>query len=56
MKEYALYKGDDFIMVGTLEQIAEHLNIKRSSASFYNSPAYKRRIEGKSNRVVVIQC
>ncbi len=56
MKEYALYKGDDFIMIGTLREIAEYLGIKKTSASFYNSPAYKRRIKGKPNRVMVIPC
>lgn len=42
-KEYALYDGDEYIMSGSLDEIANHLGIKRKSVFFYSSPTHKRR-------------
>lgn len=41
---YALYKGDEFIDVGTLEELAErrHVNIKRMKDMA--SPSYHKRV------------
>ena len=41
--EYALYKGDKFIMIGTIKEITNRLGIKQASVEFYKSPAYLKR-------------
>ncbi|PKR82581.1 hypothetical protein CWO92_23650 [Heyndrickxia camelliae] len=41
--EYAVYKGDSFICLGTMEECATYLGVKVSSIKFYSSRAYKRR-------------
>lgn len=52
MREYAIYKGDKFIMIGTAEEIAKKMNIKKSTVYFWCSPAYKKR--GTYNKKIVI--
>lgn len=42
-KEYALYKGDEFIMIGTAEEIAKERHTLPKSIQFYATPTYKSR-------------
>nr|DAW57755.1 MAG TPA: hypothetical protein [Caudoviricetes sp.] len=50
-KEYALYKGDNLLKIGT----AEELGIKRETVLFYKSPAYNKRTNpDKSLRLVAL--
>jgi|SRR5690625_2467338 len=44
-KTYALYKGDDLIAVGTLEEIAEHQDSKISTIKYMSFPSYHKRAE-----------
>lgn len=44
-KEYALYKGENLLIIGTVDEIAKSQNIKRRTVWFYQSPAYLRRCE-----------
>ncbi len=44
-KEYALYKGEDLIMIGTIEEIAKAQGVKRKTILFYQTPAYLKRHE-----------
>lgn len=54
-KEYALYKGDEFIVAGTLKEIAKHQNIKEQTVLFYRMPAYlKRREKSKTKNYKVL--
>ena len=54
-KIYALYRGEKFIGVGTKRELAELLNVKVETISFYATPAYKKRInQAKSRRLVCI--
>jgi hypothetical protein len=48
-KIYALYKGEDFLAVGTLDEIADELNIKKSTLHHYKSPAYLEIVEMSDN-------
>lgn len=41
--EYALYHGEELLIIGTIDDIAEYLGIKRKSVIFYSSPTHKRR-------------
>ncbi len=42
-KQYAVYKGDDLLAIGTAEEIAEKLGIKKETVYFYASPTHKKR-------------
>lgn len=52
---YAVYKGDEFIDLGTKKQLAKTLNCKTKSIAFMTTPCYKKRIKGKENRLTVIK-
>ena len=45
MKEYALYKGDELLAIGTISEIAEKMGVKRDTISFYKTPAYRKRLK-----------
>lgn len=50
-KEYALYRGDEFVEIGTLEALAKVLNISKKDICFFKTPSYKKRFESiKNNR------
>lgn len=42
-KEYALYKGENLIMIGTIDEIAKSQGVKRKTILFYQSPAHIKR-------------
>lgn len=48
-KEYALYKGEELLRIGTLEEIAEAENVQIKTIQFYMTPTYKKRIEKRKN-------
>ena len=52
MKEYALYKGDKFLTIGTIEELAAYLNVKRKTITFYASPTYLKRHNGNGYIVI----
>ncbi|MFC8563091.1 MULTISPECIES: hypothetical protein [Peribacillus] len=43
--EYAVYKGDEFICLGTVRECATYLGVKISTIRYLLSPAYSKRIE-----------
>ncbi|MFY0760213.1 hypothetical protein AB1K32_15185 [Metabacillus dongyingensis] len=55
--DLAVYKGDEFICLGTARECAEYMGIKVDSVRFYLSPVYKRRIEARDakNAIIVIK-
>lgn len=57
MKEYAAYKGDQLVAVGTAKELAIKLGIKQKSIYWYTSPTYQRRLDKRENsknaRVIV---
>lgn len=54
-KVYAVYKGDKFIDVGTIKELAKRLMKKESSLLFMSMPAYKRRHKDNNNAMEVIK-
>ena len=42
-KVYALYKGDELLEIGTKKELAELLNVKVKTISFYGTPAYTKK-------------
>jgi len=56
MNEYAVYKGDEMLVLGTLEHCAKELNIKPENVLFYKTPTYlKRTTEETGRRLVVLK-
>lgn len=43
LTDYALYRGDVFVTIGTIEEISEYLGVKIKTARFYASECYRRR-------------
>lgn len=52
MTEYALYKADDLLKIGTLDELAEFRKVKRETILFYATPTYRKRTTEKGLRVV----
>lgn len=40
---YALYRGDEFIDIGTKYELAKIIGVAPQTISFYASPTYQRR-------------
>ena len=51
--DYALYKGDTFIMIGKIKEIAEYLGVSERTVHFYATPTYMKR--NKDNHYIVIR-
>lgn len=53
-KEYALYKGDEFIDIGTVEELAEKLNTTVKTIRWYAGSRKWRDKNGRKNRIIII--
>ena len=53
MKEFALYKGDGLIAMGTKREIAKKLGISVGSVTCYGTPSYAKRTSEKNVRRLV---
>ena len=42
-KNYALYKGDNFLGIGDIEKLSKDFNIKKKTLLFYKAPSYLKR-------------
>ncbi|MBN8200497.1 hypothetical protein [Bacillus sp. NTK034] len=47
--DYAVYKGEEIICIGTLVECAEQMGVKKETVKFYTTPTYKRRIAKRKN-------
>lgn len=50
-KEYALYKGEELLAMGTKREIAEQLGVSVSTIGYYRTPVYARRTSEKGRRL-----
>lgn len=48
LKEYALYKGEEILAIGTIKEIANELNISPKTVSYYKTPRYQRRLANRN--------
>ena len=55
MREYAVYKGDELLVIGTLEECAEALKVKPATILFYQSGVYQRRGKNSNKRRIAIK-
>lgn len=46
----AMYKGDDFLFEGTIEECAAHRNVKPETIYYYTTPAYERKLAKRKTR------
>lgn len=51
--EFALYKGDLLVSVGTAEEIARRQGVTAETIRYYSTPAHRRRASGTSRFVAV---
>ncbi len=53
---YAIYKGGEFIFMGTKKECAEHLGVKPRTIYFYTTREYQNRAKKEDhNRTIVIK-
>ncbi|EPS3613684.1 hypothetical protein ACVELQ_001015 [Listeria monocytogenes] len=52
MTEYALYKNDELLIIGTLNELATFKNVKRETILLYATPTYQKRTTEKGLRVI----
>ncbi|MEY9979715.1 helix-turn-helix transcriptional regulator [Lysinibacillus sp. RC79] len=56
MNEYALYKGEQMVAIGTVKEIAEERGVKPETIRFYMSGVYQRRSKREvNNRLQLIK-
>ena len=54
-KEFALYKGDKFLKIGTRKELAEYLGVVPHTITFYKSPTWKKKATPNSYIVIDIE-
>lgn len=42
--EYALYKGEEILSIGTIDEIAREMNVQYRTIKYYTTGAYKRKL------------
>lgn len=47
--EYAVYKGESLICIGTIKECAEHMGVLPETVRYYTKPAYQRRLAKRKN-------
>lgn len=53
LNEYALYKGEEILQIGTISEIAKSEGILQKSVRFLMTPTYKKRTKSKNRRTLV---
>lgn len=50
-KYFALYQGDEFIDLGTLDELSRKFNMKKTTLLFYSTKSYKKRIAKRKKKL-----
>lgn len=54
--EYAVYKGDELLGIGTAKELAEKLKVKVETIKFYSTASYQKRIKKENhNRLISVK-
>lgn len=48
IKEYALYKGEEILAIGTIAYIARVTGVKRETIAYYKTQAYQNRLKRRN--------
>lgn len=55
-QEYAIYKGDDLVDMGTLQELAQRRGIKAKNLLYMGTPTYARRTNpDRATRLVKLE-
>lgn len=54
MVEYALYKGENFLFIGTAEECAEQLKVAVETVKFYATRSYRSKVAKKDSNNMMI--
>lgn len=54
-KEYAVYKGEEILAVGTVKELAKELNLKEETIWFLTSPTNFKRDKGNKKVAILIE-
>lgn len=52
---YALYHGDKFIDLGTLQYLAKKIGVSLRTMYYYSSPSYRKRSKGSGWIIIRIE-
>lgn len=52
-KEYALYKGEELLGMGTIRELAERFNVKITTLYYYRTPTYLKLTSNEHGRRLV---
>ena len=52
---YALYRGDEFLDVGTALELSKRFHVDPETIRWYSTPVHHRRCEGHDNRLLAIR-
>lgn len=52
-KEYALYKGEELLGMGTIRELAERFNVKITTLYYYRTSTYLKRTSNEHGRRLV---
>jgi hypothetical protein len=55
LNDYAIYRGDEFIALGTIKELADFMGVKEASIRFWSYPSYLNRIKQYHNSLRVIK-
>lgn len=47
LPEYAVYKGDELLEIGTRKELAKKFNVTVDTVQFWGTPANKRRLASR---------
>lgn len=53
VKEYALYKGEELLGMGTIRELAERFNVKTTTLYYYRTPTYLNRTSDEYGRRLI---
>ena len=53
-KEYAVYKGEKFLTIGTVREIASELNVSKGTVWYWTSLINKSRNKGKRKIAILL--
>ena len=51
--EYALYKGDELLSIGSISELANEFKVGERTIKFYMTPTYKKRTSERKGRRLV---
>lgn len=54
-KEYALYKGDEILAIGTIEEIAKKMKVDYRTIKFYTTKTWKKRSKRSFKRRTMVE-